>query len=114
MLLEMLSGRLPGLRMACCTLAQTIIPSTHLYYLANLQERDRYRKGMGNMGKSQAQRPLSVHETRNQMTRYEELKPIRRAISSLRGKLYAFHLEISIVRERGCSLTRLLSSPPST
>lgn len=40
----------------------------------------------------------------------QELRPIRRAISSLRPKLHAFHLEISIVREGGCSLTFVTSS----
>ena len=41
----------------------------------------------------------------------QELRPIRRALSSLRNKLHVFHLEISIVREGGCNLTRLTSSP---
>jgi hypothetical protein len=40
----------------------------------------------------------------------QELRPIRRALSSLRIKLHAFNLEISNVRERGCSLTGLASS----
>ena len=40
----------------------------------------------------------------------QELRPIRRALSSLRNKLHAFNLEISNVRERGCSLTGLASS----
>ncbi len=35
----------------------------------------------------------------------QELRPIRRAISSLRPKLYSFQLGISNVRERGCGLT---------
>ena|SRR5947209_20191904 len=35
----------------------------------------------------------------------QELKPVRRAISSLRCKLHSFHLEISTVREGGCCLT---------
>jgi hypothetical protein len=37
----------------------------------------------------------------------QELRPVRRALSSLRGKLHRFGLEISNVRERGCSLTCL-------
>ncbi len=37
----------------------------------------------------------------------QELRPIRRALSSLRNKLYSLDLEISTVRERGCSLTNL-------
>lgn len=37
----------------------------------------------------------------------QELRPIRRALSSLRNKLHRFDLEVSNVRERGCSLTSL-------
>ncbi len=37
----------------------------------------------------------------------QELRPIRRALSSVRSKLHRFGLEISNVRERGCSLTCL-------
>lgn len=40
----------------------------------------------------------------------QELRPIRRALSSLRNKLHCFNLEISNVRERGCSLTSLTST----
>src|SRR2546428_4786268 len=40
----------------------------------------------------------------------QELRPIRRALSSLRNKLHRFNLEISNVRERGCSLTSLAST----
>ncbi|HYU71269.1 MAG TPA: hypothetical protein VEL31_01195 [Ktedonobacteraceae bacterium] len=40
----------------------------------------------------------------------QELRPIRRALSSLRNKLDSFDLEISTVRERGCSLTNLTGS----
>ena len=40
----------------------------------------------------------------------QELRPIRRALSSLRSKLYSLDLEISTVRERGCSLTNLTQS----
>jgi hypothetical protein len=39
-----------------------------------------------------------------------ELRPIRRALSSLRHKLHQFDLEVSNIRERGCSLTSLISS----
>jgi hypothetical protein len=35
----------------------------------------------------------------------QELRPVRRALTSIRTKLQAFNLEISNVRERGCSLT---------
>lgn len=41
----------------------------------------------------------------------QELRPIRRALSSLRNKLHIFSLEISIVREGGCCLTRLITRP---
>jgi hypothetical protein len=37
----------------------------------------------------------------------QELRPLRRALTSLRVKLHAFNLEISNIRERGCSLTSL-------
>lgn len=35
----------------------------------------------------------------------QELRPLRRALSSLRQKLHPFALEISTIREQGCSLT---------
>ncbi len=43
----------------------------------------------------------------------QELRPLRRALSSLRQKLYPFALEISTIREQGCSLTSVatLSHP---
>jgi hypothetical protein len=37
----------------------------------------------------------------------QELRPLRRALTTLRVKLHAFNLEISNIRERGCSLTNL-------
>ena len=37
----------------------------------------------------------------------QELRPVRRALSSLRSKLYRLNLGISNVRERGCGLTSL-------
>ncbi len=40
----------------------------------------------------------------------QELRPIRRALSSLRNKLHPFELEVSNIRERGCSLTSLTST----
>ena len=40
---------------------------------------------------------------------HEELRPLRRALTSLRVKLHVFQLEISNIRERGCSLTNLRS-----
>lgn len=36
-----------------------------------------------------------------------ELRPLRRALSSLRNKLHRFDLGISNIRERGCGLTSL-------
>ena len=40
----------------------------------------------------------------------QELRPVRRALSSLRNKLHCFDLEVSNIRERGCSLTSLAST----
>jgi len=37
----------------------------------------------------------------------QELRPVRRALSSLRKKLHRFGLEIANIRERGCNLTSL-------
>ena len=37
----------------------------------------------------------------------QEMRPVRRALSSLRSKLYRLNLGISNVRERGCGLTSL-------
>ena len=48
-----------------------------------------------------------LQEALSRGTWQQELRPIRRALSSLRSKLHRFHLEISNVRERGCSLTSL-------
>ncbi len=48
-----------------------------------------------------------LHDAMECGTWQQELRPIRRALSSLRNKLYDFNLEISTVRERGCSLTGL-------
>ena len=50
---------------------------------------------------------LRLQEAQNSGTWTQELRPIRRALSSLRGKLYDFNLEISTIRERGCSVTSL-------
>ena len=43
--------------------------------------------------------------------RQQELRPVRRALSSLRHKLRHFGLGISNVREMGCSLVSLKSDP---
>ncbi len=48
-----------------------------------------------------------LQEAQSRGTWQQELRPVRRALSSLRGKLYRFGLEISNIRERGCSLTGL-------
>ena len=42
----------------------------------------------------------------------QELRPVRRALSSLRNKLYRLDLGISNVRERGCSLISLAARSP--
>ena len=57
-----------------------------------------------------AQCRQQLHEAQSQGTWLQELRPIRRAISSLRAKLSSFSLGISNIREAGCSLTGLLSS----
>jgi hypothetical protein len=51
-----------------------------------------------------------LHEAQSQGTWLQELRPIRRAISSLRTKLSSFNLGISNIREGGCSLIGLPSS----
>ena len=50
---------------------------------------------------------LRLQEAQNSGKWTQELRPIRRALSSLRGKLHDFNLEISTIRERGCSVTSL-------
>ena len=42
----------------------------------------------------------------------QELRPVRRALSSLRKKLHRFGLEIANIRERGCNLTSLTIKAP--
>jgi hypothetical protein len=49
---------------------------------------------------------LRLQEAQQRGTWHQELRPLRRALWSLRQKLLSFQLEISTVRERGCSLTR--------
>jgi hypothetical protein len=44
-------------------------------------------------------------EAHDKGTWQQEIRPLRRALSSLRRKLYSFGLEISTIREKGCSLT---------
>jgi hypothetical protein len=50
---------------------------------------------------------LRLQEARARGTWHQELRSIRRTLSSLRPKLLSFQLEISTVRERGCSLTTI-------
>jgi hypothetical protein len=50
-----------------------------------------------------------LEEAQMNGTWQQELRPVRRAISSLRGKLNTFNLSISNIREKGCSLTSLLT-----
>ncbi len=51
-----------------------------------------------------------LQEAEAQGVRQQELRPIRRALSSLRTKLRYFDLGISNVREMGCSLISLKSN----
>ncbi len=51
-----------------------------------------------------------LQEAQRQGSWRHELRPLRRALSSLRTKLHSFELEITNIRERGCSLTSLSSS----
>jgi hypothetical protein len=51
-----------------------------------------------------------LQEAQSRGTRQQELRSIRRALSPLRNKLHGFGLEISNVRDRGCSLTSLRST----
>jgi hypothetical protein len=48
-----------------------------------------------------------LQDAQNHGNWQQELRPVRRAISSLRNKLDCFQLRISTVRERGCALTGL-------
>lgn len=50
-----------------------------------------------------------LQEAHHQGSWRHELRPLRRALSSLRTKLHYFDLEITNIRERGCSLTNLSS-----
>ena len=42
----------------------------------------------------------------------QELRPVRRALSSLRNKLYRLDIGISNIRERGCGLISLAAQSP--
>ncbi len=57
-----------------------------------------------------AQWQQRLQEAQHQGSWRHELRPLRRALSSLRNKLHYFDLEITNIRERGCSLTSLSSS----
>ncbi len=54
-----------------------------------------------------------LQEALDNGTWHQELRSIRRALSSLRNKLHHFNLEVSTIRERGCNLTNLTSDPIS-
>jgi hypothetical protein len=54
-----------------------------------------------------------LQEAQSRGTWQQELRPIRRALSSLRTKLHFFGLEVSNIRERGCSLTSLTTQGSS-
>jgi hypothetical protein len=54
-----------------------------------------------------------LQEAHSRGTWQQELRPIRRVLSSLRSKLDHFDLGISNVRESGCSLVSLKSHIPS-
>jgi hypothetical protein len=62
--------------------------------------------------------PTSLHCWQQRLNRarslgtwQQEMRPLRRTLSSLRAKLRTFDLEISTVREMGCSITRLTPLP---
>jgi hypothetical protein len=46
-----------------------------------------------------------LQEAHGKGTWQQEIRPLRRALSSLRRKLYSFGLGISTLREKGCSIT---------
>jgi hypothetical protein len=48
---------------------------------------------------------LRLLEAHHKGTWQQEIRPVRRTLSSLRRKLYSFGLEISTIREKGCSIT---------
>lgn len=54
-----------------------------------------------------------LEEAQDRGTLQEELRPIRRALSSIRTKLQCFNMGISNVRERGCGLASLHPHAPS-
>ena len=50
---------------------------------------------------------LRLQEAQHNGTWTQELRPVRRSLSSLRAKLHDFNLEISTIREQGCNVTNL-------
>jgi hypothetical protein len=48
---------------------------------------------------------LRLSEAQRNGTWQQEIRPVRRTLSSLRRKLCPFGLEISTIREKGCSVT---------
>lgn len=62
--------------------------------------------------------PASIHQSRRYLqealargTRQQELRPVRRALTSLRSKLRPFELEISTLRQLGCCITSATGGP---
>jgi len=51
---------------------------------------------------------LRLQEAHGKGTWQQEIRPLRRALSSLRRKLYSFGLGISTLREKGCSITSIV------
>ncbi len=48
---------------------------------------------------------IRLLEAHREGTWQQEIRPLRRTLTSLRRKLYSFGLEISTIREKGCSIT---------
>ena len=53
---------------------------------------------------------LRLLEAHGNGTWQQEIRPLRRALTSLRRKMSTFGLEISTIREKGCSLTSTVPS----
>jgi hypothetical protein len=51
---------------------------------------------------------IRLQEAHDKGTWQQEIRPLRRALSSLRRKLYSFGLGVSTLREKGCSITSII------
>ena len=51
---------------------------------------------------------IRLQEAHYKGTWQQEIRPLRRALSPLRRKLYSFGLGISTLREKGCSVTSIV------